>query len=140
MTDPDRAAYSYWATDTIRYGDTDRQGHVNNAVFATFFETGRVGIVYDQAHPVLEPGAAWVVARLEIDFKAELRWPGEALIGTRVSRVGRSSATLEQAIFQNGVLCARGVSVVVMMDETTRKSRPLSETAAARLRELQAGP
>lgn len=28
--------------DKIRYGDTDRQGHVNNAVFSAFLETGRV--------------------------------------------------------------------------------------------------
>lgn len=26
--------------DKIRYADTDQQGHVNNAVFATFLETG----------------------------------------------------------------------------------------------------
>ena len=29
--------------DKLRYADTDRQGHVNNAVFATFLETGRGG-------------------------------------------------------------------------------------------------
>ncbi len=28
-------------SDKVRYGDTDRQGHVNNAVFSTFLETGR---------------------------------------------------------------------------------------------------
>ena len=28
--------------DKLRYADTDRQGHVNNAVFSTMLETGRV--------------------------------------------------------------------------------------------------
>ena len=28
--------------EKLRYGDTDRQGHVNNAVYSTFLETGRV--------------------------------------------------------------------------------------------------
>ncbi len=32
--------------DKLRYGDTDRQGHVNNAVFATFLETGRVEMLF----------------------------------------------------------------------------------------------
>jgi acyl-CoA thioester hydrolase len=32
---------------SIRFGDLDRQGHVNNAVFATSFESGRVGLIYD---------------------------------------------------------------------------------------------
>lgn len=43
MTDaPTLAAYPLHSRDKLRYGDTDRQGHINNAVFATFFETGRV--------------------------------------------------------------------------------------------------
>ena len=28
--------------DKLRYADTDRQGHINNAVFATFLDTGRL--------------------------------------------------------------------------------------------------
>ena len=37
--------------DKLRYADTDRQGHVNNAVFSTFLETGRVELIYDsEAH------------------------------------------------------------------------------------------
>jgi hypothetical protein len=36
MTDANPLArYPSWATETIRYADTDRQGHVNNAVFAS---------------------------------------------------------------------------------------------------------
>ena len=32
------------AFDKLRYADTDRQGHVNNANFSTFLETGRVSV------------------------------------------------------------------------------------------------
>jgi hypothetical protein len=32
--------------DKLRYNDTDRQGHVNNAVFATLLESGRVEFLY----------------------------------------------------------------------------------------------
>src|SRR3954467_9705665 len=56
----------------IRYADTDRQGHVNNAVFATFSEIGRVAFLYDPAEPLAPEGASFVVARLSIDFHAEL--------------------------------------------------------------------
>ena len=44
------------AYDKLRYGDTDRQGHVNNAVFATFMETGRVELIYSPQDPLLEDG------------------------------------------------------------------------------------
>lgn len=134
------AAYRSWETETIRYNDTDRQGHVNNAVFATLLETGRAPLLYSQDRSILEPATAFVIARLELDFKTELRWPGEAHIGTRVSRIGRSSVTLGQAIFQDGTCAALAVSVIVLMDETTRKSRQLPDAAVVRFRELQLEP
>ncbi len=125
--------------DKLRYGDTDRQGHVNNAIFATFFETGRVEMLLAAEKPFLEPGQALVLARLEIDLVAEINWPGTVEIGTRVAKIGRSSMTLEQAVFQNGRPAARGISVVVLTDETTRRSTPFSEVAIAMLDAYRAG-
>ncbi len=125
--------------DKLRYGDTDRQGHVNNAVFATFFETGRVEMLLAGGGDFLAPGQSLVLARLEIDLVAEINWPGTVEIGTRVAKIGRSSMSLEQAVFQNGVLAARGISVVVLTDETTRRSTPLSESAIEKLSAFRAG-
>ena len=124
--------------DKLRYGDTDRQGHVNNAIFATFFETGRVEMLLAGGGDFLAPGQSLVLARLEIDLVAEINWPGTVEIGTRVAKIGRSSMALEQAVFQNGVLAAKGISVVVLTDETTRRSTPLGEAAIARLRAFAA--
>src|SRR5712692_5688730 len=95
----ERASYRIWTHDKLRYNDTDRQGHVNNAVFATFFETGRVSFLYDAALALAAPGCEFVIARLAIDFRTELYFPGIVDIGTRVLRVGRSSFTLGQAVF-----------------------------------------
>ncbi|MBN9670662.1 acyl-CoA thioesterase [Roseibium aggregatum] len=122
------------AKDTIRYGDTDRQGHVNNAVFSTFLETGRVDFLYREN--LTETGAAFVIARLELDFLGEINWPGDVEIGTAVLEVGRSSFKLYQKVFQNGVAVAQAVNVCVQMNEETRKSQPLSEKARQRLKEL----
>src|SRR5437870_149273 len=63
-------------SDVVRYRDMDRQQHVNNAEFATYFESGRVGLIYDSENGLQVAGATSVVARLEIDFLGELRWPG----------------------------------------------------------------
>jgi acyl-CoA thioester hydrolase len=122
--------------DKLRYGDTDRQGHINNAVFSTFLETGRVELLYDRTRKLVEPGTAFVIARLEMDFRAELLWPGEVEIGTRIASIGRSSVRLEQAIFQGGRCVASGITVMVQMDETTRKARPFSETIREQLAQL----
>lgn len=120
-------------SDKLRYGDTDRQGHINNAVFSTLLETGRVELIYASRAPLAEPGGAFVVARIEVDFRAEMHWPGEVEIGSRIAAIGRSSIRLEQALFQNGRCTARAVSVLVLMDDETRRSRPLSETTRQRL-------
>jgi len=124
------------AHDKLRYGDTDRQGHVNNAVFATFFETGRVEMILDAEAPLLGPGQSFVLARIEIDLVAEILWPGTVEIGSAIGRIGRSSIGIEQALFQNGRLCARATSVVVLVDDATRRSTPFSVEAIARLEAL----
>lgn len=133
---PDLESFPLRTHDKLRYADTDRQGHVNNAVFATFLETGRVEVLYDPAHPLAADGAAFVIARLALDFVGEVNWPGTIEIGTRVARVGRSSMTLEQGLFQEGRCVATAETVIVQMDESTRKSSPLTEAAVARLKSL----
>jgi acyl-CoA thioester hydrolase len=53
---PTLAQFPLHAYDKLRYADTDRQGHVNNAVFATALETGRVELLHDPSLPLAEPG------------------------------------------------------------------------------------
>ena len=43
-----------WTTDILRFSDTDANGHINNAAFAVFCESGRVGFLHDQFRAVLE--------------------------------------------------------------------------------------
>jgi acyl-CoA thioester hydrolase len=132
-----RTDYPLWARDTIRYGDTDRQGHVNNAVFSTFLETGRVQFLMNSNRPIRAPGTNFVIARLVLDFKAEMLWPGEADIGTRVKSVGKSSFMLEQIVMQGDTVTAVAETVMVMVDEKTRKSCPLPEASVTALKAMQ---
>ncbi|MEM8537740.1 MAG: acyl-CoA thioesterase, partial [Pseudomonadota bacterium] len=46
------ADYPLVSADVIRYADTDRQGHVNNAVFSTFLETGRTQFLVPPSGPL----------------------------------------------------------------------------------------
>ena len=119
--------------DIIRFGDLDRQGHVNNAVYSTYLETGRVGLIYDRLQV---EGATSVLARAEIDFLRELRWPGSVEIGTAVDTIGRSSYRLAQAIFHEGVCAADARSTMVLIDRETRRPRALPADLIERLRPL----
>src|ERR1700690_4113074 len=133
---PPLATYPLRSVETISYADTDRQGHVNNAVFATLCETGRVAFLYAPEKPLAPEGASFVIARLLIEFQAEISWPGQVEIGTRIAAIGRSSLTLAQGLFQAGRSVAAAETVIVLMDETTRRSRVLPEATLAVLRSL----
>lgn len=135
-----RSDYASWTFDTIRFADTDKLGHVNNAAFSTFLETGRTHFLLDPARPLGAPGVSFVIAKLTLDFKAEMHWPGQAHIGTRCKSIGRSSFVLEQIVLQNDTVAALAETVMVMFDEATRKSTPLPDTAIARLKAIQVAP
>ena len=62
-----RASYKLWAEDRIRFGDTDRLGHVNNAKYSTYFETARVELMQQTLQG---PESYFVLARLAVDFRA----------------------------------------------------------------------
>jgi acyl-CoA thioester hydrolase len=121
-----RASYPIWVADTLRYGDTDRQGHVNNAVFATFCESGRVSFLYDEKLDLRGANANFVIVRLELDFRAELFYPGTVDIGSRVLSIGRSSFRLGQAVFMGELCAATAECIMVLVDDTTRKATPLT--------------
>ena len=129
--------FPFQTFDKVRYADTDRQGHVNNAAFATFLETGRVEFLYDPQSPLAAQEAAFVIANLNLNLLAEINWPGRVEIGTAVSKVGNSSIRLFQGLFQNGRLVATAETVIVQMNEETRKSHPLTDAAKAFLSQQQ---
>jgi acyl-CoA thioester hydrolase len=124
-------------SDVIRYADMDRQGHVNNAVFSTYFESGRVGLIYDPDHGLQVPGCTQVMAQLNISFLQELHWPGTIEIGSAVADYGRSSYTLTQAIFHNGACAGTALATLVLIDRATRRARPLPPELIARLERLR---
>ncbi len=126
---PSLSEFPFIAREKLRYGDTDRQGHVNNAVFATFLETGRVEMLFNCGVDLMGENGAFVLARLLLDFRREVNWPGEVEIGTRVAGLGRSSLQFGQAVFQDGQCVATAETTVVLTDVTTRRSKPFSDAA-----------
>jgi acyl-CoA thioester hydrolase len=122
--------------DIIRFADIDRQGHVNNAIYPTYFETGRVGIIYDPDVGLQVAGATTVLARIEIDFLKELRWPGAVEVGTAIAEIGRRSYVFSQAIFHEGACAARARTTMVLIDRETRRARELPPELVERLKRM----
>lgn len=133
MDPTDRSFYPLWTHDVARYGDTDLNGHINNAAFLTYLESGRILFLMNPDDPLAPSGHGFAIVRLVMDFRAEMRWGTGVEIGMAVSRVGRTSFTLQQAIFQDDICTATAESVLVLLDLGTRKAAPVEGRLRAAL-------
>jgi len=117
----------------IRYRDTDALGHVNNAVYLTYLEELLLGWL----GPVL--GDDFVSARVELDFRSELRYDdGEVTARASLEAVGRSSLTAAVSIERpGGEVSLAGRVVVVAWDPVERRSRPITEEEKNEVRRRQ---
>jgi len=129
--------FPHRTTDIIRFGDLDPQGHVNNVVFATYFETGRGAMFRMPDLGVGVPGGTFVLVHTEINFLRELRWPGTVEVGTAIARFGHTSFTVAQAVFRDGVCAATGSATLVLIDKASSTPQPLPEDVIARLSQWQ---
>ena len=112
----------------LRFGDTDQQGHINNAAYATFCESGRVALLYNPAANMPQAGCHFVIAELTIRFLAEVTFPGDIEVRSRVTRIGRSSLHIEQELVFGGKIVATADNALVMTDVTMMLTRALSES------------
>jgi len=118
--------FPYRLRDNVRFGDLDPNQHVNNAVYATYFETGRVTLMKDRSYGLMPEGLAWIMVRLDMHFRAELHWPATIELGLGVSKLGRTSVTFDQVVFSAGRCIASAQSVNVLIDEASRRPTPLT--------------
>ena len=113
---------AFRTTHRLRFNDTDRLGHVNNAVFAVMLEQGRSEMAFEAGLPLGDGAASLVIVRLELDFVREMMWPGEVLIETEVLKLGGRSFTLQQRLVYENEICGRAQTVLVILDRETKRA------------------
>lgn len=96
----------------VRFNDTDALGHVNNAAYAHYAELGRL---YFLRSLDVEVGKL-ILARLELDFRRQVRFGDDVSVQTAVGRIGNSSIHMAQKIFVGDQIAAEVASVVVYFD------------------------
>jgi acyl-CoA thioester hydrolase len=124
----------------IRWRDMDALGHVNNAVYATYFEEIRD----EWTEHVLgghTPWTSFVLARIAIDFRRELSQADDVIVvRCRLTRIGTSSLTLREEISTlDGTLAAECEAVVVVRDPEAGRSRPFTPLERGALERALAG-
>lgn len=111
----------------IRWRDVDAYRHVNNAVYLTYLEECRDEWL---EHALGSGSETWdfVIARVAIDFRRELRLEDErVLVSCRLERIGTASIrTREEISTLDGTLAAEAEAVLVARAPTSGKARPLT--------------
>src|SRR3954447_8801990 len=99
---------TWTTTERVRFRDCDAMGHVNNAVYSTYLEQARIAILGGLVD--------FILARVEIDFRAELRAGEEVEIRSRCARIGTKSFDLHHELCADGRVVAEAKSVLVGYD------------------------
>ncbi len=119
-------------TFSPRFNDLDSYGHVNNAVYATYFELLRTewikNVAWDQVVSA-NPSVGFVIARLEIDFLAPIFFEHVIEGKMWVSKIGTKSWEFEYLLLNaaSGEEFARGKTVQVFIDRKKRQAIELTD-------------
>lgn len=129
-------------TITTRWMDNDQYGHVNNAVYYSYFDTAVNGYLIEASgHDVRDLHAIGVVAETSCRFISELDFPDTIHAGIALEKLGNSSVVYRIGLFRNQEVepAAIGRFVHVYVDATTRRPVPIPAQVRAALQALQEG-
>ena len=120
----------------VRWRDVDALGHVNHAVFLTYLEEGRDAFYAS----VLGAEPLYVVARIEIDLRAEVRYPvREVIVRIAPERLGTTSMTTRELVLTPGEVAAEARVVTVRWDPDRRTPIPFTAAERAQLTAVMGG-
>ncbi len=129
------AGYRTITTLPVQWGDQDAFGHVNNVVYFRWFESARIDLlsVFPSSVTMSGTGLGPILASMKCDYRRQLRFPDTVYIGSKITRIGRSSADIGHAIFslQQEQTVAEASSVFVIFDYSAQRVTRIPEDLRA---------
>ena len=113
---------------TPSFGDIDGMKHVNNNRILEWFELGGLDIYRYENWKL-------IMVRKEADFVGQLRFGEDVEIRTYLLKIGNSSFTVGNEVWQSNELKAKGKTVIVHFDYVTQKSVPIPDDVRKKLEE-----
>ncbi|WP_174730993.1 thioesterase family protein [Mesobacillus harenae] len=114
---------------TVRFGETDALGHVNNASYFIYLEEARIRFFEALGYGMDTKGWNFILASTKCDFLSQGFFNQPLTIKTEVSRIGTKSFELTHDIVctQTGELIAKANAVIVYFDFVEQKSEVIPE-------------
>jgi len=125
----------------VRFSDVDVYGHVNNVKYFEYYQEARTRMM--AALRGVPAGADWpfpvVVARTDVDYRRPILFrPEEYVVESVITRIGRSSFTVDSEIKDEHQVLSRASVVLVRYDLEAQRPQPLSTEERASLETLLA--
>jgi len=116
-----------------RFSVTDALGHINNTLLPVWFEGAR-DPVFRFFMPNLNTNN-WqlILAKIDVEFHAQLYYAEEIEIRTYIGRIGGSSFTVYQEAWQRNAKCASGTAVMVHFCFENQSSLKIPENIKAQM-------
>lgn len=128
--------YKYKTPISIRFSDIDAVGHVNNAIYLTYFEVARLNYFREVIHWNLRENGI-IVGRSEVTYLKPIMLEDEIICYVRTTRIGNSSFDVMHVLVKktaNGEeICTTGKTVCISYDYTANKSIPIPSKQRHRL-------
>lgn len=123
----------------VPYRDIDAMGHVNNAVYFSYFEFARQK--YWEAAVGLEShlDIGFVMASAAIDYRLPAHMRDRLEVEIRCTRIGRSSFDFAYRITRGGDLVAEGRSTQVLWDWRGGGKQSFTEDLRRRIEAFEKG-
>ena len=138
--DERRQHYGWWTRIASRWADCDAYGHVNNAIYYSWFDTALTTMAIERG-VLRAPGQTSIGLCIAsgCEFLAPIGFPETVEVGVRIGRIGNSSLRYELAIFAGTESpAAVGHFTHVFVDAATRKGVPLTDQQKAAIADLVA--
>lgn len=125
----------------VQWGDQDAFGHVNNTVYFRWFESARIAYSDRMGLSALltTQRIGPILAAVACNYRRPLNYPDTVQIGARISRLGRSSLTMEHKVFSTALnsIVAEGDSTVVVFDYAANKPRAIPDELRAAIEKME---
>ena len=109
-----------------RVSETDGVGHINNVFIPIWFEAGRREIFR-----IFSPNLDFVnwklaLVKVTVEYVDQLYLAENVEVRTGIQKIGTSSFTIREEIFQTNRLCSKGEAVYVNYNFQENKSEAIS--------------
>ena len=122
----------------VRFRDLDAMGHVNNAVFFTYFEEGRKNFSRRVFHFKDPSEFTFIMAHIRCDYLRPVKLGDEVTLQMWAKDIGNKSFDYGYMLVDRSdtsIVYAAGESVQVCYDYQAEKSIVIPESMRAKLRE-----